>query len=359
MSRALQALRREFAGLSRLPVPELVEANEREFDEEGYLEANQDVAEAVRTGTMASGWHHFSVFGRHEHRPMLRYPAASRLERLPVMRRWTAARRRLGALSRRQTELQTRVYDLEVASAQLRDMLQLVHGVAPPPPKHLQLRVVGNYGDGFIRSGFESVVPMLQRPLERAGTSLADFTSILDFGCGCGRALFALHRLFPAAALHGADIDPEAIGWLRENLPDLARFEVCPTEPPTPFADDSFDFVYGISVLTHLPEEMQFSWLAELRRVSRPGGYVLLTTHGATHVRNLNEAERVAFERTGFLWVPSGYGESISLPDFYQNSFHSHEYIRREWSRYFEVVDILEPSAAGEHQDVVLLRVPA
>ena len=34
------------------------------------------------------------------------------------------------------------------------------------------------------------------------------------------------------------------------------------------------------------------------------------------------------------------YGQSLSLPDFYQNTFHAHHYIQKEWSRYFEVVDI-------------------
>jgi hypothetical protein len=82
---------------------------------------------------------------------------------------------------------------------------------------------------------------------------------------------------------------------------------------------------------------------------------VVLTTHGELAAQNLQESERRAFERTGFLYVPSGYGRSISLPDFYENSFHSRDYIRREWSHYFEVVDIQAPEAGG-HQDAILLR---
>ncbi len=40
---------------------------------------------------------------------------------------------------------------------------------------------------------------------------------------------------------------------------------------------------------------------------------------------------------------------SIKLP------YHTHEYIRREWSRYFEIVAI-HPKGIGNHQDAVLVR---
>lgn len=32
-------------------------------------------------------------------------------------------------------------------------------------------------------------------------------------------------------------------------------------------------------MFTHLPEEMQHSWLKELSRIAKPKGYLLLTTH--------------------------------------------------------------------------------
>lgn len=337
----------------------LVPATPDGFDEQGYLDANPDVADEVARGGFSSGRHHFTVFGRHEGRQQYVTGVSGRSStwtRPLVSRARTVASRLRPQPSPIDAELRSRVYDLEVQVEQLRDLLELSGGHAPPPPKHLQVRVVGNFHPSFIRSGLTSTIPLLNRALAPAGRSLDDFSSILDFGCGCGRSIFALSRTLPEADLHGTDIDAEAITWLRDHHPGLASYEVCPTMPPTGYADGTFDFVFGISVLTHLPEEMQFAWLEELHRITTPGGFVVLTTHGPHHYEALPEAQRQVLGDHGFLYLQNGYGASINLPDFYETTFHSHAYIRREWSRWFEVVDIQEP-VPGEHQDLVLLRV--
>jgi hypothetical protein len=40
------------------------------------------------------------------------------------------------------------------------------------------------------------------------------------------------------------------------------------------------DCIYAISVFTHLSAELQDLWMKELRRIVRPGGHLLITTHG-------------------------------------------------------------------------------
>ncbi len=334
--------------------PQLIPVTAENFDESGYLAANPDVEQAVRSGFFESGRRHFDIHGRDEGRSMLVADQTGRRLPAPVAD-WLAARRDSG---RSQAELEARLYDQEVLTNQLQHVLELMHGIAPPPPKHLQVRVVGSYNGDFIRSGFTSTYPQLTRVLASAGRSLGDFGSILDFGCGCGRSIFALSRLLPDARLHGTDIDGEAIAWLREHCGGMATYSVCPPDPPTEHDDDAFDFAFGISVMTHLPEEMQLAWLAELSRIVRPGGYVMLTTHGEHHYRRVLDASQLAaLEQYGFLYVRSGYGRSVSLPEFYETAFHTHAYIRNRWSQYFEVVDV-QPPAAREHQDTVLLRVP-
>ena len=247
--------------------------------------------------------------------------------------------------------------DTEVLLKQLLTILRHEHGLAPPPPKHLQVRVVGGYVPDFLESGF-SIYDDLNCALKAAGKELKDFSRILDFGCGCGRAIRALHTLLPSSQLYGVDIDPEAIEWLRHNYASFATFSVAPHNPPTSLTENQFDFVYGISVFTHLPEDMQFLWLDELRRITKPRSYLILTVHGENHYRNLaSDARRIVEEKGFFYSIPEvfNYGRSISLPDFYQNSYHTHEYIKREWAKYFDVLDI-QALRMGNHQDTVLLQ---
>jgi SAM-dependent methyltransferase len=247
--------------------------------------------------------------------------------------------------------------DNEVLLQQTLSILYRGENIPPPPPKHLQNRVVGGYVSGFIESGFTSVYPDLSRALKPVGKELKDFESILDFGCGCGRAIRALATLLPDSKLYGTDIDDEAIAWLKANYSRFAEFSVAPHLPPTIYEDESFNFIYGISVLTHLPEDMQFQWLSELARITKPNGYLVLTTHGENHYKAFVPEVLKIMDEKGFFYCDPGfnYGKSVSLPDFYQNAFHTHAYIEREWSQYFDVIEI-QPLGIGGHQDTVLLQ---
>lgn len=250
--------------------------------------------------------------------------------------------------------IQGRTADLEAALGQLLAVLRRERTVVLPPPKHLQVRVVGGYVPGFIESGF-SICDDLNVALAPVRKRLDDFPRILDFGCGCGRTTRALKTLYPAVEVHGTDIDPEAIAWLQKNYARFGEFRVAPHRPPTSFENGFFDFIVGISVFTHLPEDMQFLWLDELKRITRPGGYLILTTSGEKNYKGLPDLTRRIVEEKGFVYIDDNYGQSISLPDFYQNTFHAPSYVEREWAKHFEVLEI-QPARMQNHQDTVLLR---
>ncbi len=76
--------------------------------------------------------------------------------------------------------------DMDILLKQVISILHREVNVPPPPPKHLQVRVVGGYVPNFIDSGYSSVYPTLNNILEPVSRELKDFQSILDFGCGCG-----------------------------------------------------------------------------------------------------------------------------------------------------------------------------
>ncbi|MGH8642383.1 MAG: class I SAM-dependent methyltransferase, partial [Burkholderiales bacterium] len=229
--------------------------------------------------------------------------------------------------------------------------------------------------------------------LATEGTELPPVSRILDFGCGCGRVIRYLSHVFPDREFVGTDIDAEAIRWSRNYLAHLGTFQVNGTWPPLDHPDESFDLVIANSVFTHLPEDMQFAWLKELRRVTRNGGYLLLTVHGPDVYETFDSARRAAenrnwesirpkiwsrlrefanavgqrlhlthsidrdarqFKRRGFFYWRMGV-ETAGLPDFYQTSFHAEHYIRDRWSPFFEIRRIVSKGMA-HNQDLVLCR---
>ena len=257
--------------------------------------------------------------------------------------------------------LKTQLADTETLLKQVVSILRWEVNLPLPPPKHLQARVVGKYDQHFINDGM-SFYPVLNRLLRPVGKELKDMQSILDFGCGCGRAIRGLATLLPNNKIYGTDIDEEAIAWLKNNYSKFGEFSVAPHIPPTIYNDQTFDFIFGVSVMTHLPEDLQFKWLEELSRITKPGGYVMLSTHGEGIYRPLGREINDVMDTKGFFYYQLGgfnYGKSISLPDFYQTTFHSHAYIQQEWKKYFDIIDI---QAAGrdqgldERQDSVLLQ---
>jgi SAM-dependent methyltransferase len=234
----------------------------------------------------------------------------------------------------------------------------------PVPPPELRRRVTGTErADWFEQSG-RLTVELYAAALATAGKTFADFSDVLDFGCGCGRVLRCLPGVAPAARLHGSDIDGPAVEWVRENLAGV-RAVVNGGLPPVPFPDGAFDLVLAYSVFTHLDAAYQDAWLGELRRVTRPGAVLLLTVSGermweqtmreSDHPR-LDELRRMRpeLDRDGFVfWTGEGWEQFF--PDFYHTTFHLTHYVHAHWSRWFTVLGI-HPGIAGLAQDIVVAR---
>ena len=248
--------------------------------------------------------------------------------------------------------LQAEVRNLQATCKQLQDVVEEMGGLLPPP-RHLQVRVVGVYAPDFLESG-RGVVKDMNSVLAYAHKNLRSFGTILDFGCGCARVLRALRsHVIPSQMLYGTDIDAEAIEWCKANYSQIAEFSVNPTIPPMSYADAMFDFIYSISIFTHLPEDMQFAWLQELHRVAKPGAYLILTVHGKNLYHHIPPESRHVMQDKGYYYL--NVGDTDGLPSFYQTAFHAHEYIHSRWSDYFDILDIQEVGIS-DWQDAVLCR---
>lgn len=247
-----------------------------------------------------------------------------------------------------------RVSDLEDWCQRLQDALEKVGGYIAPPP-HLQERVAGMYYPEFFEHG-TWILDAMQKALRDLDKDVTSFPEVLDFGCGCARVLHAFHdRASPSQQLHGTDIDPEAIEWCRNSYASMAEFAVNDPMPPMSYGDEAFDLVFSVSVFTHLPQDMELAWLKELRRVTKAGGYVLLTTFNTKHFeQSIPEHARERAYDDGFFFIEEGFKTS-GLPDFYRQSFHTSEYVQSRWSEFFDVVAIRE-RGVDDHQDLVVCR---
>ena len=236
----------------------------------------------------------------------------------------------------------------------------------PWPGDELIYRVTG-FTDRttFYNSGHQSVVD-LEAVLASVGRSLSSFSTILDFGCGCGRIAMWLEHLAPGSALHGVDIDARAVAWAQENIA-WAEFKANQPLPPLDYPDGHFDLVFSHSVFTHIDEHYQDRWLDELRRVVRPGGYAVLSVHGETAFTVFEEAVagrggdpsviRRELGSRGISFIKDDAFTGGPFPDFYHSTFHAPWYVFEHWSKWFTVAAFL-PKRSMAYQDFVLLQRP-
>jgi arabinofuranan 3-O-arabinosyltransferase len=98
----------------------------------------------------------------------------------------------------------------------------------------------------------------------------------LDFGCGAGRLTRPLTDRFDLVT--GVDIAPEMLDLARRDNPAAGRCEFVLNDRPdlAALADGGFDLVYSSVVLQHLPRALIRAYLAELARVLRPGGALIV-----------------------------------------------------------------------------------
>lgn len=228
-----------------------------------------------------------------------------------------------------------------------------VDALPVPEPDLLELTQGNRDIEGYRESSLTSA-HLLDTYLLRSGFEVHGARSVLDFGCGSGRLLVGLWARYPSLRLSGCDINGRLIGWARTHLPADIAFEHNAPEPPLPYPDRSFDFVYLISVFTHLPLGSQRLWAEEIRRVMKPGGALLLTLHGETYVRFVfrgDESRLRSFRREGHLELPLGTEGSKSYASFHAPA------VARDLLRGFRPVGFFPNGRIGRQRSLFALAV--
>ncbi|MEI9417724.1 class I SAM-dependent methyltransferase, partial [Mesorhizobium sp. Cs1321R2N1] len=124
-------------------------------------------------------------------------------------------------------------------------------------------------------SGYEQLMGRWSRKLapkfiDFAG--LAPGEKILDVGCGTGSLTFELAKSAELAAITAIDFSPVFVEAAKRRNTD-PRIEIKQADATAlPFADNAFDRALALLVLHFVPEAGKA--VAEMRRVTRPGGVV-------------------------------------------------------------------------------------
>ncbi len=137
---------------------------------------------------------------------------------------------------------------------------------------------------------------------------------VLDIACGTGYGIGLLRTR--AKFVAGVDIDPEAAAEAKSECGENGAV-LLGNGIGLPFDDGAFDVITSFETLEHLHERECF--LAELKRVLRPGGTLILSTPNANYSQPVNG-------------VPA-------------NPFHLHEYepeeLKRDLDAHFSISQFL------------------
>ncbi len=153
------------------------------------------------------------------------------------------------------------------------------------------------YYDKFSRSynrrrgrGYHALIDELEVQAVPRGPSLR----ILEAGCGTGLVMERVRRE-GSAHLFGIDLSAGMLAAARQHGNNVAQASII----ALPFRDESFDVAYSFKVLAHVPDIS--GALAEMARIVRPGGTLVVEFYNRHSIRGLRWRFKNAFggESTG------------------------------------------------------------
>jgi SAM-dependent methyltransferase len=206
-----------------------------------------------------------------------------------------------------------------------------------------------------------NVISLVEETLAAAGKKVEDVGRWLDFGCGYGRVLRFLLERVPPERVAASDVIAEGVEFCRSEFgvtglrssPELASVQL-----------GSFDFVYAVSVLSHLDERSSVDFLRLVGDSLTEGGIAMFTTHGAWslahpgHYGSEYEARAAEIEAAvrerGIFYLRYDFA-----PDDYGMTWHSRGFVEETMAELHgaELQPLLfKPRGLDGHQDVYAYR---
>ncbi len=174
---------------------------------------------------------------------------------------------------------------------------------------------MGDYVHGYGTPEQERLVQQAEHWRHRLiadGTELAPGTRLLEVGTGVGAVLAVLGQEFRDVRLTGVDIEPKQLEYARGHLErsgvtaDLVEADAL----ALPFDDESFDHVWMMWLLEHIPDAV--AALREARRVLVPGGRItaIEVDYGTVRAEPTTRAMQALFDAMAAGMAASGWSDA-------------------------------------------------
>jgi SAM-dependent methyltransferase len=137
---------------------------------------------------------------------------------------------------------------------------------------------LSRWADGLYRSAAAENVRAIESLLEAANDPVA----LIDLGCDDGSLTVQWASRVGADDVHGVEIVEERAQIAEERGVSVTRADL---SSPLPLAGESFDVVCSNQVIEHLRDTDLF--VAEIRRILRPGGYAVVSTENLASWHNI------------------------------------------------------------------------
>ena len=185
--------------------------------------------------------------------------------------------------------------------------------------------------DEYVRRIFDELQhkPLDRQLLDRFAAGVRAVGPVCDLGCGPGHVARYLHE--QGVQVCGVDLSPAMVARARRLTPgvEFRQGDLMALDAP----DSAWAGIVAFYSIIHIPRDDMAQALAELRRVLRPGGRLLLAFHVGDDAVHLDE------------W----WGQPVCVDFFF---FRSDEMARYLQAAGFEIEEIIErePYPEVEHQ---------
>jgi SAM-dependent methyltransferase len=183
------------------------------------------------------------------------------------------------------------------------------------------LAAVDAYFQGGIKDA--SSVIALMKDLELDVNS----AQTLEFAAGFGRVTRHLKNLLPAENLVTSDVHSDACRFLSDVL-SVTTIQSAPR--PADFQTDAkFDFITCLSFFSHIPEALFGPWIGALYSCLKPGGYLMITTHGEHALEQVPEFFGVNYDPVRGFGYRSESDQQDIPSEFYGTAVVSDAYVKQ------------------------------